>query len=334
MPLSFSTESIAPVERVDFWRRCLRETFAIDCRIEMPPNSQFAARLVSYSAGAVRFVETAGVPHILNRSAHEDCSSFFVHVQLEGTCCYRERGLEARLAPGSFCLSRVRRAAEIEWRDAFRCVVIGIPENRLTEVCPDWAQFAATRISGSDGAAAIFVNTVRSLLTHPTALSGSAAKGVGEALIGLLGAALGEIADQSECVDSRLEMYHKARIHKFIRAELNNPDLDIPLIAQTVGLSQRYIHRLFANEPLHLMQSVWSQRLEHCYRELVQNQTVRRPISDVAYSWGFNDPAHFSRVFRKRYGLTPSELRQQARRPQADVPGFAMGTFDQAIFQS
>jgi AraC family transcriptional activator of tynA and feaB len=334
MPLSISTDLVAPGERVEYWRRCLRETFDIDCCIVSPSDASFDARLVSYSAGAVRFVETLGLPFTLNRKAHEDCASFFVHVQLEGNCSYRERGLEARLEPGSFCLSRVRRAAEIEWHDAFRCVVIGIPENRLTEACPDWSQFAATRISGSEGAAAIFVNTVRSLLANPKALSGSAAKGVGEALIGLLGAALGEIADQNECVDTRLETYHKARIHKFIRAELSNPELDIPLIAQSVGLSQRYIHRLFVTEPLHLMQSVWWQRLEHCYRELTQNQTVRRPISDVAYSWGFNDPAHFSRVFRKRYGLTPSDLRQQARRPQANVPDLARDTFDQAIFQS
>jgi len=37
-----------------------------------------------------------------------------------------------------------------------------------------------------------------------------------------------------------------------------------------------------------------------------------RSITDIALSWGYNDPAHFSRVFRKQSGATPSEWRARA----------------------
>ena len=31
-----------------------------------------------------------------------------------------------------------------------------------------------------------------------------------------------------------------------------------------------------------------------------------RSISEVAYAWGFNSPAHFSRAFKKQFGMCPS----------------------------
>ena len=34
-------------------------------------------------------------------------------------------------------------------------------------------------------------------------------------------------------------------------------------------------------------------------------------ISDICFRWGFNGSAHFSRAFRKEYGLSPREYRRQ-----------------------
>ena len=48
-----------------------------------------------------------------------------------------------------------------------------------------------------------------------------------------------------------------------------------------------------------------------------QPQFVARSITDIALSWGYNSPAHFSRVFRKQFGATPSEWRARAL-PAAD----------------
>jgi AraC-like DNA-binding protein len=42
-------------------------------------------------------------------------------------------------------------------------------------------------------------------------------------------------------------------------------------------------------------------------------------VGEIALSWGFNDHSHFSRAFRKRYGVSPKDWRnrtpwRQARR--------------------
>jgi AraC-like DNA-binding protein len=37
--------------------------------------------------------------------------------------------------------------------------------------------------------------------------------------------------------------------------------------------------------------------------------TTGQSITQIAYDWGFKDPAHFSRAFKMRYGRSPSAHR-------------------------
>jgi AraC-like DNA-binding protein len=43
----------------------------------------------------------------------------------------------------------------------------------------------------------------------------------------------------------------------------------------------------------------------------------QRPV-EVAFAAGFSDQAHFTRVFRQAYGLTPGEYRELGRRPRPE----------------
>jgi AraC family L-rhamnose operon regulatory protein RhaS len=47
----------------------------------------------------------------------------------------------------------------------------------------------------------------------------------------------------------------------------------------------------------------------HLASQILEDTTV--PISEVINRVGFNDPVHFSRIFKKNYGYTPTEYRQK-----------------------
>jgi AraC-like DNA-binding protein len=53
-------------------------------------------------------------------------------------------------------------------------------------------------------------------------------------------------------------------------------------------------------------------RVEHAARKLVETD---RPIGEIAASVGYDDPYHFSRVFRRVTGMAPRTYRSQRRRP-------------------
>lgn len=51
-------------------------------------------------------------------------------------------------------------------------------------------------------------------------------------------------------------------------------------------------------------------KLTHAF-ELIQNENVS--ITDIAYSIGFCDLSHFSRTYKKKYGVAPNNQRKNER---------------------
>jgi AraC-like DNA-binding protein len=66
---------------------------------------------------------------------------------------------------------------------------------------------------------------------------------------------------------------------------------------------------LFARRGTTIERAIWTERLAAARRDLLDPRLADRTITDIAFSWAFNDAAHFSRSFSKTYGVAPSELR-------------------------
>ncbi len=80
-------------------------------------------------------------------------------------------------------------------------------------------------------------------------------------------------------------------------------------IAVALNCSKRHLYNAFADEPQTLASYIQHLRLDACLRELQQVGPGARAITDIALHWGFNNPSHFSRVFRELTGQSPSEFR-------------------------
>ena len=102
------------------------------------------------------------------------------------------------------------------------------------------------------------------------------------------------------------------RVKAFIAHNLSRPDLSVELIARRMGCSQRYVYRAFDQHGTTPSDYVWGLRLEHARACLERQDQRARSITDVAFSLGFSSTSHFSRAFRQRHGMTPSDCRRQA----------------------
>jgi AraC family transcriptional activator of tynA and feaB len=91
------------------------------------------------------------------------------------------------------------------------------------------------------------------------------------------------------------------RIKRFVEQHLSEPELS----PANMGISSRYMNKLFVDENTSLMRYVWDRRLEHCRRDLTNPIRVAGGISQIAFRWGFNELSHFSRSFKARFGLSP-----------------------------
>jgi len=101
------------------------------------------------------------------------------------------------------------------------------------------------------------------------------------------------------------------KIKDFIAANLHDPDLSIDAIAVALNCSKRYLHMAFASEGTTIARYIWMARLENCRRDL--ERARRGTVTDIAFSWGFNSSSHFSRLFKERFGISPSRLLQDHR---------------------
>jgi AraC-like DNA-binding protein len=99
-----------------------------------------------------------------------------------------------------------------------------------------------------------------------------------------------------------------------VTANLADCDLTVASVAARHRISPRYIHKLFESEGLTFSAFVLGQRLFRAHRMLSDARFAHRSIGSLAFDVGFGDLSYFNRAFRRRYGATPSEIRESARR--------------------
>jgi AraC-like DNA-binding protein len=95
----------------------------------------------------------------------------------------------------------------------------------------------------------------------------------------------------------------------FVNRHISLAELSPPLVARKFGVSDRYLHKLFAASGMTFGSYVLARRLEAVAGDLISANRRSAPITNLAYDWGFGDISTFNRAFRKRFGCSPSAYR-------------------------
>lgn len=95
------------------------------------------------------------------------------------------------------------------------------------------------------------------------------------------------------------------RIMKSINEHISDADFNVESLAEDVGISRAQLHRKMKEiTGISTGEFIRNLRLEQAAR-LISEQKIN--VTQVAYAVGFNNQTHFSTVFRKRYGMSPTE---------------------------
>ena len=105
------------------------------------------------------------------------------------------------------------------------------------------------------------------------------------------------------------------RIMKVVNDHLDDSDFNVDALTKEVGISRAQLHRKMKEMTgLPVSEFIRNIRLEQAVR-LLEEQKIN--VTQVAYSVGFSNLAHFSTVFRKQFGVSPTEyLEQKAQKNQ------------------
>ena len=102
------------------------------------------------------------------------------------------------------------------------------------------------------------------------------------------------------------------RIMKAINQNLGDSDFNVDRLSQEVGISRAQLHRKMKEmtgiSPSEFIRNI---RLEQAAR-LLREQKIN--VTQVTYIVGFANLAHFSTVFRKHFGVSPSDYAETKNR--------------------
>jgi AraC-like DNA-binding protein len=130
----------------------------------------------------------------------------------------------------------------------------------------------------------------------------------------LMALAIGATRDADEIAKSRgVRAAWLRAIKDDIATSLDQPDLSAATIAARHRIKPRSIQRLFESEGTTFTEYVMAQRLVRAHRLLTDPLRANQKIIAISLDVGFSNLSYFNRAFRRRYGITPSELRAAAR---------------------
>lgn len=247
-------------------------------------------------------------------SATEDF--FLLTLQRQGHATLQQDGRTARLAPGDMALCSGMRACQRSEEDGGRQTVLTVPAPRLRAACPEVDALTATAFRGSHPLVALMALVADSDFDTPyQRLPARAAGLAADAIVATLAGCLVSLQAPAQPDRPGVAQFHLKRIRQHVLAHLDDTELSVAKVGLALGMSAAHLHRLFAAEAQTFSVWLWETRLQACHLALRQPAHARLSISQLAFRHGYVHAAHFSRVYRARYGMTARQWRAESAAP-------------------
>jgi AraC-like DNA-binding protein len=276
----------------------------------------FRGRVLSTRIGAVLLSNVAvngdvtvrRTSQLIARATHDDLK---VGVQLHGHSVLSQDGREAVLTPGDYALWDTVRPYTLNRCGINEMLVVMFPREVIRLSPQRLSGLTARRVSRRHGLAASVSPFLVELGKRVHSLNHSGGLYLADAVLDMLASSFAEQLSTGEAVEpGGSGLYWRVRAH--IEQQLADPGLNVSTVAVAHHISVRYLQKLFENEGETVTGWIRARRIAHCRRDLADPQFARLSVRSIAARWGLTNAAHFSRLFKGAYGVSPTEYRAQA----------------------
>jgi AraC-like DNA-binding protein len=315
MPKLWSTDVVEARDRLSFWIEAVCDTYVqLDCDVPRR-DAPFHGTIEANQLATLGLSRVTASPQWVRRTpakiARTTEDYFLVSIQTKGRGRIVQDGRAADLAPGDFALYDSTRPYELIFEGHFQQHVLQLPGAMLRSRLRDTQALTARRVCGDRGAGHLMAGMIDTLAKDIDTLQGASAAAIAEGVENILIAGLCSLPGAADPAVSQLTSYHLDQVKACALQRLRDPKLSVNMIAAQLRLSPSTIYRAFAGEPCSLHGWIWNQRLDGAKRDICDPALGNRTLTEIAFGWGFSDSAHFSRIFRARFGCSPRELRAE-----------------------
>ncbi|KZD00969.1 MULTISPECIES: AraC family transcriptional regulator [unclassified Thalassospira] len=311
VPVSnFDTRDIDPRHRFDAWQ----ENIGVFFDLSMPDDAIQPANVragidvcdLGDAVFGVTRSQTQRFTRDSNRVIHDNMDHILVQLFCKGGGVTSDN---QHIVAGDMLIIDLDQPHDMINTD-FENLTLVLPRELRPEISDMLAPLHGLKLSGDNPMirfmATGFLNLWDSILDMTTHQAGSAMHGT----LNLMQGCLGRESMMPDAVDTPTSIALAKVISRYVDANLSE-NLTPASLAQTFRMSRSQIYRIFAPHG-GVANYLWDRRLQRSLQLLSQHRYSHKNISTIAFECGFNSESHFSRAFRAKFKITPSQVRADA----------------------
>jgi AraC family transcriptional activator of tynA and feaB len=276
------------------------------------PGLAVKSSSVGPPAGNIRRVQMGGgslwairsSPAVVDYAPSNGSEAYFtLMLQIEGSSRLGQRARSGELGEGDIVLLDERLPFRLEALTFGNIALLRMPRQIVLGRNPHLEHITATPLRAAEAGTSLVGDTLTSAIHTVPFMQDNQRSSVMTAIIHLLGA-------MDPSIPETLPSWRVQAALAFIEQNFSTPGLKADEVAQSQRISRRRLDQLLLEAVgVSITAHIWSRRLEQAAADLRDPACARRTASDTGYANGFEDPAHFTRAFRRRYGYSPLQWR-------------------------
>lgn len=233
-------------------------------------------------------------------------------LQAKGNSTFYHCGHEAHLTEGDFVLCDTGLPHYWLTKDASTTIMLRVEPDVLREYLPTPEQFCGRHLGRAVGLTDTVGVMVQSLTDQLGARSHTGYEDrVARYLLEMISMSY-TLGFEGRSTGSAVLWQRRGDIVRYVEDNLRDPELSPASIAAGLRLSPRYLRTIFSVSGERVSAYILRRRLEECARQMRNPAWSGHTLTEIAFSWGFNSAAHFTRSFHEQYGMPPRNYRRQA----------------------
>uniref|UniRef100_UPI003D8C5CF6 AraC-like ligand-binding domain-containing protein n=1 Tax=Gordonia sp. B7-2 TaxID=3420932 RepID=UPI003D8C5CF6 len=299
----------------DWWTNTLATVYC-----EMDPQwsdrgSRFTAELSTYDFGDLQMTNVHAdghsvirTPAMISGAVEHD---LFLCAVTAGPGTVEQKGEAVVLDHGDFTVIDSALPYRFDFPQSFTQTVVRIPRQRLiaSADADDLDSLRMRRLGADTGAGAVVSRLVQQLASDRMPVDSGIATALSAAAIDMMLVAL----TAGRPTESATDAAHRddlLRAQTLFRARLGDETLTISSAAADLGMSVRYLQKIFATAGTAPREWLTWIRLERARTLLLSGSHT---VAELSQSVGFRESSHFSRAFSARFGMSPGRFRRAVR---------------------
>ena len=304
--VSMSTETMAPQQRGDWWRSSVSKMIH---KVDIGKLSarDFSACISARRDGEISCADFLSGPHEVScpGDSFSDAgrSGYLVSWQLEGDAYLSHGDSRSVLSPGSLAIVDGRKSMRVRFPGPVHRIVASLPARAIEERLPTLLRSHSLLLRPAEPVASMLISYLKELSNQQSAVTSDEMTLMADNVCNLLKIA----ATRAGIAAAESREIRQQAIAHYIRRQATDPELSLQRVAEHLHMSPRLVQKILHEMDTNFSTVLIATRLQMAAEKLMQLSDTT--VAEVAYRSGFNDIPHFNHLFKRRFGLTPSQYR-------------------------